>query len=155
MRTPRRILHQTYFGYVGREGSTENLSVGHDHGPVRIALWPADQCARAMHNEDCANGLWVINAKGSVSWPAYGDGELFSSKGNLDFDAALDAVQTGINEVWQTFQGDTITSFGALQKASFVACRVSTLSTYAHHTFLGPSPRGHDSRQLPAALQSR
>lgn len=86
-----------------------------------IGLWPADQCARAMHDEDCANGLWVTNAEGTASWPAYGDSQLFSAKGNLDFAAALDAVQTGINEVWQAFQGGTDHSFGALQKVNILA----------------------------------
>lgn len=114
MRTPRRILHTTYFP----PASDMNATACDGLNSLDIELWPADQCARAMHDEDCANGLWVTNAERSASWPAYGDSQLFSCKGNLDFGAALDAVQTGINEVWMTFEGGKVDSFGALQKAS-------------------------------------
>ncbi|KAL8791962.1 MAG: hypothetical protein Q9195_005451 [Heterodermia aff. obscurata] len=98
MRTPRRLLHKTYFGWMGPTASDENSLASDGLDSLEIMFWPADQCARAMHDEDCANGLWVTNAESSASWPAYGDSQLFSPKGNLDFDAALDAVQTGINE---------------------------------------------------------
>ncbi|RSL48466.1 hypothetical protein CEP54_012909 [Fusarium duplospermum] len=116
MRTLRRVLHHTYFGFQGPTPNDEKAVVGDNLDSFEIKFWPADQCARAMHDEDCANGLWVSNVAKMGSWSAYGDSQLFSAKGNPGFDAALEAVQTGIDEVWKTYQGASIGSFGALQK---------------------------------------
>ncbi|KAJ7220582.1 hypothetical protein GGX14DRAFT_675245, partial [Mycena pura] len=85
LRTPRRKLHENFFG------DPENLP-----NP-----WPADGCAQKMHNEDCANGLWVRNLNGE-GWAAYGDKQLFSSKSDRNLVQALKAAQAGADEVRKT-----------------------------------------------------
>ncbi|MCJ1386226.1 hypothetical protein MMC17_009352 [Xylographa soralifera] len=104
MRTPRRVLHHTYTAIT--DANDPNFGL---HLP-----YPADQCARKMHDEDCANGLWVSNNL-EDSWPAYGDSELFSAKSNLNFGHALDAAQTGANDIWAMFKDGT-SQFRALDK---------------------------------------
>ncbi|KAB2569534.1 hypothetical protein DBV05_g11793 [Lasiodiplodia theobromae] len=110
MRTPRRILHRTYT-VTRPEEVHQQLEEG-----LWPNMWPADQCAQAMHDEDCANGLWALNATGR-RWPTYGDKQLVSSKGNVDFDAALAAVQAGaheVHEVYETGQDRQVSDFAAL-----------------------------------------
>lgn len=104
----------------------DKTTIGDDPDSFDISLWPADQCARAMHDEDCANGLWMTNNERSASWPVYGDSQMFSSKGNLDFDAALDATQTSVKEVWMAFQSATDSGFEALKKVSHCCAYVDT-----------------------------
>lgn len=121
MRTPRRLLHYTYFAGIGPGvNDGEDVESG---GLVALSnpLWKADQCARYMHDEDCANGLWVTRARGKASWPAYGDSQLFSPQGYIDFDAALDAAQTGANEVWKVFESGTGDDFKVLKMASGIS----------------------------------
>lgn len=102
MRTPRRALHQTYFrtrcGDISEDELYKQLEARAWPKP-----WPADQCAQAMHDEDCANGLWAASSSGNA-WPSYGDKQLMSAKGNLAFDAAVTAAQAGVHEVYETFR---------------------------------------------------
>ncbi|THC87924.1 hypothetical protein EYZ11_012630 [Aspergillus tanneri] len=115
MRTPRRILHKTYTGSTKAEEPT----MEHERF-VFPKPWPADLCAQAMHDEDCANGLWVTNKLGE-QWAAYGDGQLFSPKNNTGYERALAAVQKGADEIWSAFDTrDTKDCFGALDMIPFL-----------------------------------
>lgn len=89
-RTPRRVLHRNFWGDI-----PEN--------PEIPDLYPADLCAQKMHNEDNANGLWVNNRLGE-SWASYGDKQLFTAKGAESLRHAVMAAQSGIDEVWTTYQ---------------------------------------------------
>jgi hypothetical protein len=84
MRTPRRVLHNPI-------------------SPLSIPEWlffPADTLAESMHDEDCANGLWVTNKLGE-SWAAYGDKQLWNGQDARNFRQAVKAAQAGADEVWK------------------------------------------------------
>ncbi|KAJ7878126.1 hypothetical protein B0H14DRAFT_1655844 [Mycena olivaceomarginata] len=93
LRTPRRALHSTL---TMSEGPRTFAALSSPE-----TLYPQDFCARRMHDEDCANGLWVRNSKGK-GWAAYGDKQLLSAKSNQNFQMALNAAQAGLDEVWET-----------------------------------------------------
>jgi hypothetical protein len=98
LRTPRRILHQSF----------EHIS-----NP-----WPADLCSKEMHDEDSDNGLWVTNALGE-SWAVYGDKELSLQKSYQNVDKAVEAAQLGVDEVWAAFHdgsAEIAQPYKALQK---------------------------------------
>ena len=97
MREPRRILHKTYLGAPKQPSQPD------------IELYPADLCAQKQHDEDCANGLWVENQLGEA-WPAYGDKQLFTDKSAKNFQQAVQAGQSGILEIWNTYKGADIPS---------------------------------------------
>ncbi|KAJ7153772.1 hypothetical protein C8R46DRAFT_912225 [Mycena filopes] len=86
LRTPRRVLHRNLLGDDPEEG---------------IEPYPADRCAQMMHDEDCANGLWVRNARGDA-WATYGDKQLWSGKSNQNMRQAVKAAQAGVDEVRNT-----------------------------------------------------
>ena len=44
-----------------------------------------DQCAQVMHDEDNANGLWVITKAGNGSW-LYGNQQLYDGTGHMNFE---------------------------------------------------------------------
>lgn len=98
LRTPRRTLHQ----------SLQELG----------KPWPADQLTRAMHDEDCASGLWVTNALGE-SWAVYGDKELSAMKSFRNLDQVIAAAQIGVDEIWWAYWNGSKTAvkdFGAVKK---------------------------------------
>ncbi|OJD34158.1 phosphatidylcholine-hydrolyzing phospholipase [Diplodia corticola] len=120
LRTPRRALHYTYFPFQSEDSSgmqpdamsglpsDEISDMQSDDISEQLKIpwptfWPADQCAQAMHDEDCASGLWAKSLHGHC-WPTYGDKQLVSTKGNLSFDAALDAVQAGAHEIYKMYE---------------------------------------------------
>ncbi|KAJ6528628.1 hypothetical protein DFH09DRAFT_1371197 [Mycena vulgaris] len=94
LRTPRRALHRNFFGDSGDE----------DEAPSIIdRMYAEDRCAQKMHDEDCANGLWVRNARGD-QWVVYGDKQLWSGKSCQNFMMAVNACQAGVDEVWRARQ---------------------------------------------------
>lgn len=56
-----------------------------------------------MHDEDCANGLWVTNDQGE-SWPAYGDKQLYTYKNFVNRDHVIDTMQAGADEIFQVYR---------------------------------------------------
>ena len=107
MRDPRRILHRTWTGEPGEPGVPE--------------FWPADRCSQRQHDEDCANGLWVQNQRGDA-WPAYGDKQLFTGKSAKNLERTVRASQSGVDEVWKTYQDGIIPppgEFEALKRVCF------------------------------------
>ncbi|MCJ1391167.1 hypothetical protein MMC18_004029 [Xylographa bjoerkii] len=95
MREARRILHKTYLGAPEQPEQPD------------IEVYPADLCAQKQHDEDSANGLWVQNQLGE-SWPAYGDKQLFTGKSAKNFQQAVNAAQSGVLEIWNTYKSGII-----------------------------------------------
>ncbi|KAF7335120.1 Phosphatidylcholine-hydrolyzing phospholipase [Mycena venus] len=91
LRTPRRALH----------GKLEISEALPSKLPLSEAVYALDFTAKRMHDEDCANGLWVRNSKGQ-GWAVYGDKQILSAKSNENFRRALIAAQAGLDEVWET-----------------------------------------------------
>ncbi|KAJ7766472.1 hypothetical protein DFH07DRAFT_955203 [Mycena maculata] len=96
LRTPRRALHKTLFPSFATSDHSQFFD------PVDW-LSPRDRCAQKMHDEDCANGLWVTNAVGDT-WAAYGDKQLLSGKSYQNFLQAVKACQAGVDEVFEASQ---------------------------------------------------
>jgi hypothetical protein len=97
IRTPRRLLHSTSF--------TKDT-------------YPGDKCCKAQHDEDGANGLWVTNQEGA-SWASYGDKQLGQGRSGKNRQMVAAASQTGVDEVWDTFQSGKVpqtSEFEALKK---------------------------------------
>jgi hypothetical protein len=98
IRTPRRLLHSTSF---------------------TIDKYPGDQCCKAQHDEDSANGLWVTNAAGD-SWAAYGDKQLGQGRSGKNRQMVTSASQAGIDEIYETYKSGQVATFNefkALRKA--------------------------------------
>jgi len=95
LRTPRRELHSVQYGEE---------------------IYPMDRCAQAMHDEDNANGLWVINKAGDAWW-VYGDQQLYDGTGDRNFEIAKAAAQASVDEIWEThISGEIPLLFKALNK---------------------------------------
>ncbi|KAF5568019.1 phosphatidylcholine-hydrolyzing phospholipase c [Fusarium phyllophilum] len=106
IRTPRHLLHSKKpFGETDNDDSVPGVFYG-------------DQCCKAQHDEDCANGLWVTNQEG-ISWAAYGDKQLGQGRSGKNLQMAVSASQAGLDEVWETFQSGRMTEsrdFRAIKK---------------------------------------
>ena len=111
-REPRRLLHS---GPLSETLNTTSVNVtakrdfvardtfgGLDIDGITPQSYPGDSCARAQHDEENANGLWMTNAAGN-SWPSFGDKELFNSKSTLNMAVAVKACQKGVDEIWLAF----------------------------------------------------
>lgn len=84
LRTPRRHLHDF-------ESSQKHAI---DFAP--------DACAKAMHDEDGFNGLWVRNAAGD-HWISYGDGRYFDSVNTANRNVMRAALRGAIADVYRAF----------------------------------------------------
>ncbi|QLA79930.1 hypothetical protein EXV95_04290 [Acidovorax sp. JMULE5] len=84
LRTPRRHLHDFQ--------SSQTHSI--DFAP--------DACAKAMHDEDGFNGLWVSNAAGD-HWIAYGDGRYFDTVNAANRNVMRAALRAAIADVYRAF----------------------------------------------------
>ena len=60
--------------------------------------------ARAMHDEDCRNGLTVHNEAGRT-WTAYGDKRLLDDVGRDNLGMAVKATQLSATDVWNAYRG--------------------------------------------------
>lgn len=101
IRTPRRILHSSQFD-------------------IDLKVMPGDQCTKAQHDEDNANGLWVTNKEGQ-SWAAYGDKQFGQGRSAKNRQLVNQASQASVDEVWRVFNdGNVIDAahFIALDKVS-------------------------------------
>lgn len=145
-RAPRRVLHG---GLINTEAVNIPTPSIHTKAPTRTAygdfppvlpttngitltstgrlglptVGARDRLANYIHNEDCANGLFVENALGE-QWPAYGDNQLFSDKSVHNLAQSKRAGQMGIDEIYKVFQTGQIpdpADFAALQIVPILA----------------------------------
>ncbi|KAF8249240.1 hypothetical protein K440DRAFT_660254 [Wilcoxina mikolae CBS 423.85] len=96
LRPPRKILHHSWTGNSD-EGD------GRGENDLLPSPWPADECCKEFHDEDCANGLFVTNSAGD-SWAMYGDGQLFGEKSTANLSKAVQAAQAGMDEIGDAFK---------------------------------------------------
>jgi len=95
VRTPRRLLHG---------GFSISSVLTHVY---TLDPFPADRSSQAQHDEDCANGLWVRNARGD-NWAMYGDKQLSLLKSKGNYDMVLKAVQAGVSELYTAYLTGTM-----------------------------------------------
>lgn len=97
LRAPRKQLYEQIMTPVpGYSGSLGSLLV------------------RAMHDEDCKNGLKVHNAAGET-WRAYGDKRLLDSVSGDNRRIVVKATQASAKDVWLSYESGRPGGYSALQ----------------------------------------
>jgi hypothetical protein len=134
---PDEIMKEAYFlEAYAQHFLTDLFSSGHLRTPRRrlhknslLHLYLVDQCAKLMHDEDSANGLWVRNKRGDW-WAAYGDKQLWSAKSNQNYRMAVKAAQAGLDEVRETYVKGKIPA--ADQFSALELVRAPQIRIYMH-----------------------
>lgn len=183
-RDPRRILHggpfdqkQETCGSIGLlstsspsvstksnflpHTTTASASTTTDDTTPLPSIGARDLLSGKLHNEDCANGLFVQNVLGE-QWPAYGDNQLLSDKSILNLKQAIRAGQAGVDEIFATFLNDTVPSvanFTALQIVPLLAEKALTsnyqpLFAYDNKTSNLIFKRAHNDQRNSSAVVS-
>jgi hypothetical protein len=126
LRTPRRQLFNFAYDDLGRKF--------------------AGLCAKAMHDEDNYNGLWVTNDRGD-QWVAYGDARYRDDVNRVNRSIIYQAVQASIHDVYNTFITGVLspeaTSLGYIPHLSFDAAdrrNYAPLFAYVNNTVVRRGP---------------
>lgn len=89
---------------------SDMFSAGHMRTP-RKQLYDAchpsalgSLCSRYMHDEDCAQGLQVMNAS-KETWIAFGDKKYFDANNSENAKRCLQAVQVSATDIWLAYTG--------------------------------------------------
>ncbi|WP_419421289.1 phospholipase (plasmid) [Legionella sp. D16C41] len=87
---------------------SDSLSSGHMRTPRRavanIPLPPIVNLliANLMHDEDCQQGLWVVNREGT-NWITYGDGNLYKDDNTFHREMIIKIMQLSADSIYETF----------------------------------------------------